>query len=47
MSLKLSKLYTPLLAILSSVIMMVVSMSMSSTCMFFTYQPEVPEELNQ
>jgi cyclic lactone autoinducer peptide len=47
MSLKLSKLYTPLLAILSSVVMMVVSMSMSSTCAFFTYQPEVPEELNQ
>lgn len=47
MSLKLSKVYGPLLAVLSSVVMMVVSMSMSSTCAFFTYQPEVPEELNQ
>ena len=46
MSLKLSKVYGPLLAVLSSVVMMVVSMSMSSTCMFITYQPEVPEELN-
>jgi len=45
MSLKFTKIYTPLLVAFSSVIMMIVSFSMSSTCIFVTYQPEVPEEL--
>ncbi len=45
MSSKVSKMYTPLLAAFSSLIMMVVSMSMSSACIFITYQPEVPDEL--
>ncbi|MBN2897517.1 MAG: cyclic lactone autoinducer peptide [Clostridia bacterium] len=45
MSLKLSKIYEPVLLAFASMVMMIVSVSMSSACLFITYEPELPEEL--
>lgn len=45
MNTKLSNITAPVLNLFSSLIMKVVNMSMSSTCFFLTYEPEMPEEL--
>ena len=45
MSLKLSRVYEPVLLAFATMVMMIVSVSMSSACIFITYEPEMPEEL--